>query len=111
MQETEVQEGSETGSPSSQQARGQQAPEMTGLHPGRGRPSHPDSLAMGQQQAVWISGNSLTSSLPSSHQLLIEQPAGVLCFLVTEIFLQMECVWKPTFESWWEHSKEPLAPL
>lgn len=66
---------------------------------------------MGQQQAAWISGKSLTSSLPSSHQLLTEQPEGVLRFLVTEIFLQMECVWKPTFESWWEHSKEPLAPL
>lgn len=111
MQETEVQGGSETGSPSSQQAWGQQAPETTGLHPGRGRPSHPDRLAMGQQQAAWISGKSLTSSLPSSHQLLTEQLAGVLRFLVTEIFLQMECVWKPTFESWWEHSKEPLAPL
>lgn len=74
------------------------------------RPSHPDGLAMGQQQAAWTAGKSLSSSLPSSHQLLTEQPAGVLRFPVTEIFLQMECVWKPTFESWWEHSKEPLAP-
>ena len=65
---------------------------------------------MGQQQAAWTAGKSLSSSLPGSHQLLTEQLAGVLRFLVTEIFLQMECVWKPTFESWWEHSKEPLAP-
>lgn len=74
------------------------------------RPARTQTGSHGAAASSVTAGKSLSSSLPSSHQLLTEQPAGVLRSPVTEIFLQMECVWKPTFESWWEHSKEPLAP-